>query len=115
MEPIQIIMIIFALFALSRVILRAKEKKLSKNQFLFWTVLWLALVVFAIFPSILTSFANLTGIGRGIDILVYLGIILLFYSSFKLYIKIKGVEEKITKLTREIAIKNAPKNRKNNR
>ena len=115
MQPIQIIMIIFALFALSRAILRAKERKLTKNQFLFWTILWIALVIFASFPSILTSFANLIGIGRGIDTLVYLGIILLFYFLFKLYIKIKGIEEKITKLTRAITIKNEHKNNKKSR
>ena len=115
MEPIQIIMIVFGAFALSRVFLRAKEKKLTKNQFLFWSILWTSLIVFSFIPGILTSFANLTGIGRGIDILVYLGIMLLFYFLFKLYIKIRGIEEKVTKLVREIAIKNESKTRKKNR
>ena len=115
MQPIQIITIIFALFALSRVILRSKEKKLTSNQFIIWIFIWISLVIFASFPSLLTQFAQISGIGRGIDILVYGGIILLFYFLFKLYIKIKGIDEKITKLTRVIAIENEYKTRKNNR
>jgi hypothetical protein len=45
------------------------------------------------------------GVGRGIDVLVYLSIILLFYSNFKQTERIEKLEKEITKLVREIAKK----------
>jgi hypothetical protein len=48
--------------------------------------------------------AALLGIQRSIDVFVYVGIIMLFYILFVFYGKLEEQREKITRLTRILAI-----------
>ena len=112
MQPIQIIAIIFALFALSRVILRAKDKKLTTKEFIFWLFIWIALIIIAFFPEVSIFFADMFGLRRGMDLLIFASIGILFYLVFRLYIKLEEQEREITKVVREIAIKEANNKKK---
>ena len=112
MELIQIFIVIFALFAFSRAILRLKSKDISTRRFFFWGLLWIIVITITIIPEIMSFISDLTGLGRGVDFFVYLGIIILFYFTFKMYILIDKMREEITKLTREISY--LKKDKKNN-
>ena len=103
-EPIQVIAIIVALFAVSRAFLRLKEHKISIPAFIFWAIVWIAVVVVAFIPNVTSYVSDFFGIGRGIDFVVYLSILLLFYLIFRIYVKIESLNGSITKLTRAIAI-----------
>ena len=105
MELIQIIAILFALFALSRAALRLRDKSINPFQFMFWGLLWVGVIVVALVPDITSFFSNLFGIGRGIDLAIYVSIILLFYLIFRMYVKLDKIEENVTKVVREIAIR----------
>ena len=73
-------------------------------KLLFWGVFWGITLVFIWLPTnTIDKVGQLFGVGRGIDVLVYLSIILLFYSNFKQTEKIDKLEKEITKLVREIA------------
>ncbi|MFH1770954.1 MAG: DUF2304 family protein [archaeon] len=109
MEPIQVIAIIFAIFAYSRVILRFKDKKMSNLEFLFWSIIWISIIVFASIPQVVNSLANVFGIERPIDLVVYVSIVLLFYLMFRIYVKIESHEQDITKIVRTVAIKESKK------
>ncbi|MFC1690537.1 DUF2304 domain-containing protein [Nanoarchaeota archaeon] len=104
MEYIQIILLIFGLFALSRAVIRYKKKDISIKELLFWGIIWLAVIVFSIMPNSLNYLSRFFGIGRPIDLLIYGSIILLFYLIFRLYVKIDNIEQEITKVTRATAI-----------
>ncbi|MBN1502543.1 DUF2304 family protein [Candidatus Woesearchaeota archaeon] len=104
MNVLQIIAIVFALFAISRVILRMRDKKLTPGEFFFWTLIWLGLLGVVFFPSLTSRLANLIGIGRGIDLIIYGSIAILFYLLFRIYVKIEEIEQEITKVVREISI-----------
>lgn len=105
-------MIIFAVFAWTRVILRLKDKHIRLSEFIFWSVIWLLVIIVAFIPSVTTSLADLLGISSGISLLVYLSVIILFYLVFRLYVKLEHQEQEITQLTRGLAIKNFEKKRK---
>ena len=77
MQVIQIIIIIFALFALSRAILRFKDNKLTKNEFVFWILIWGAVILISVIPSVISPLSSVFGIGRGMDLIVYISIIIL--------------------------------------
>jgi len=109
MEPIQILAVLFALFAYSRTILRFKDKKITIKEFFFWTVIWIAVIVVGIVPGIMSGLTVFLGIGRPIDIIVYASIIVLFYLIFRLYVRIEEMEQNITKVVREVAIKKQKK------
>ncbi len=106
MSLIQIVFIIFLFFALSRVILRFRGGSLSFNEFLFWSAVF-TFAIFGVFaPEELSRFANILGIGRGVDLITYASIIILFYLVFRLYVLLEGVHHEITELVRKIALDN---------
>lgn len=104
MEIIQILIVLFALFAYSRVVARTKDKKVNQKEFLFWSIVWIGIIIVALIPGISGLFADFFGIGRGADFIVYIGVIVLFYLMFRLYVKAEKTEKDITKLVREIAL-----------
>ena len=67
MIVLQILAGAFALFALTRVILRAKERKITWGEMLFWLMIWIMMIVLIILPEASTYLADVLGIGRGVD------------------------------------------------
>jgi len=110
--PLQIILLAFILFAMSRVLFRAKEKVLSTQAAFFWFIIWTAALIGVILPTTTTQLAEFFGVGRGVDIIVYISLALLFYLVFRIYVMIEDIRHEITSLVREIALKNfSPKKR----
>lgn len=105
----EIIVVLFVLFAWSRVLLRFRERKISRWEFAFWSILWLVVLVVLFIPSVTQPIAKILNIGRGIDVVVYLSIVLLFYLVFRIYVKIEGIEQEVTKVVRETTLKKGGK------
>ncbi|MCX8147044.1 MAG: DUF2304 family protein [Candidatus Woesearchaeota archaeon] len=101
----QIIVLLFLLFAFSRVVVRFVKKDISRMELVFWSLLWIVAVVILFMPGVTEPIARMLNIGRGIDVVVYLSIILLFYLVFRIYVKIDNMQQDMTKVVREIAIK----------
>lgn len=95
--------IIFGLFAASRVILRFKGKEISWKETLFWLSIWFTILAIVIFPGLSISFAKLIGIGRGVDSAFFIAILLLFYLIFRLYVKIDNIDKNLTSLSIKIS------------
>ena len=106
MELIQIIILAFSIFALSRVFINLGDKNLSKLESIFWSLFWTLAIIVTLFPKLLTQVSFFFGIERGVDLIIYLTIILLAYLIFRLYAKITHIEKNVTKIIRRIAIKN---------
>lgn len=107
--PIQLILILFILFALSRAWLRYNEKKISVLEFAFWLVVWVAAIIAVISPGTIGYVSKFFGIGRPADLILYTAVLLLFYLVFRVYVAIDSVHVNLTKIAREIAIKNKRK------
>jgi len=103
MQPIQIIILLFALFALSRVLLKIKREKISWKRQLPWLVVWLALILFTLWPITSSYLAAFLQVSSGINLLLYISIVVLFYLIYKLYAKVDSLDRTITKLIRELA------------
>lgn len=105
MGLIQIIGILFALFALSRVVLQLKKRTMSTNEGLFWIFIWVSVIILLMFPEFTSYVANILGVGRGVDAVIYISIVVLFYLIYRLYAKVDNLERQITHIVREIAIR----------
>ncbi|MBS1266376.1 MAG: hypothetical protein MAG795_00343 [Candidatus Woesearchaeota archaeon] len=103
MSLIHIIVIVFGLFAISRAYLRYKESKVKLGELLFWTGIWGAAMVFAFFPDTLNWLSDRAGFRRGMDFLIAISVITLFYLVFRIYVKLDETGQDITKIIREIA------------
>ena len=91
--PVQILLLIFLVFAVSRVVLRLKEGGLTFGAFLFWLGIWLLGGFAVIKPSFTTYIAEKIGIQRGTDVIIYLSLALLFYLVFRTNIFIENLRE----------------------
>ena len=102
----QIIIIIIAIFSLLFVYNRVRYNKSTPATFGLWCILWFIIVIFAFMPRITDPLASIFGIGRGLDLLVILGVIFCLYLIFRLYIKLDNAEQQMNDLVRKLAIEN---------
>ncbi|MFA4845271.1 MAG: DUF2304 family protein [Patescibacteria group bacterium] len=104
MTVIQFLIIVFALFAITRTVLQFKRGALSSLWLLFWILFWLVAGVVAALPQTADALARLVGVGRGADVVIYLSLVVIFYLIFRLYVKIEQVESEITRLVRKLSM-----------
>lgn len=109
---LQLVLITFLFFAVSRVLLQLKQKNLTVGSFLFWGTIFFAAIIGVLDPEITSGVARFLGIGRGADVVVYFSIVILFYLIFRLTIAIEGIRAEITHIIREIALENAKREKR---
>lgn len=109
---IQILLLAFVIFALSRVYLRAKEKVLSPKAAMFWLFVWIAALIGISLPQTTTRLAEFFGVGRGVDVIVYVSLVLLLYLIFRVFVMIEDLRHEITFLVRQIALQNSSTSKK---
>jgi hypothetical protein len=103
----KILLIAFALFALTITIKQYKARKVSLYWFISWTLLWLFVIVVALIPQATDPIAQLVGIEKGADLLVYIAIVVIAYSLYRVLVKLEKIQKEITQIVREVAIKRA--------
>lgn len=72
---------------------------------LLWTIGVIGGLVVTWYPDTASFFANLVGVGRGADLVVYLAVVLLFVLVFQLHVSHVRMERELTKLVREEALR----------
>lgn len=104
--PQQIIALIIIAFFLARLYWQKQKNYISANEFLFWLIFWiLAAILITALKFIDRLVAGLGFSGSGIEVLLYLSIAVLFYFLFRLRLKLEKIEKDITKIVKEIALK----------
>ncbi|EKD80062.1 MAG: hypothetical protein ACD_40C00213G0046 [uncultured bacterium] len=107
--PVQIIMLFFVLFAASRAILQFRGGVLRFGALSFWLLIWTLALVAIFYPDNTTRLARVLGIGRGVDIIIYSSIAILFYLVFRLHVYLEDLRTEISTLIREISLKEIKK------
>ncbi len=94
-----IILVIFGQLAL-----RVIKDKTSIVKILFWLIFWAGALVLIWLPQgTIDSIGQFFGVEKGLDLVVYMSIIILFYIVLRIYGKVDKLQKNITKLVREIA------------
>lgn len=106
MTAFQIIVLIAILIILFKAGKRFFKKEISFLLFLIWAIVWLGVGAITVFPVIIENAAVYLGIGRGVDLVTYVSIIVIFYVLFKIIIKQNKLEKNITEMVRNIAVNN---------
>jgi len=104
MRPIQFVLI--PLFGFLLVLFWIRLKGQTLLRFLVTGVLGTA-IVFTVFPDSSTWLAQKLGVGRGVDMVIYLSMTGLMAACLSLYLRIQRLEQKIVLLSREQAIAKA--------
>lgn len=101
----QIIILVFVLFALSRVFLRWKAHEFGWREALFWTVIWIGVTVVVLIPSTVNVLSRALGLGGDpINALIYLSIVALFYLMYRIHVKQEKINHDLTMLVRTISL-----------
>lgn len=94
------------IFLASRVFWQKKKKQITGSEFLFWLAFWFLAALAVIFLKQIDRFVAYLGFSsNGINFLLYVSVMVLFYLIFRLRIRLEKQEKNITKIIREIAIK----------
>jgi hypothetical protein len=98
---IQIFILAFVAFALWRTVGRFRAGELKLSALILWSLFWLALAVATVLPQSTSWLASVVGVGRGVDVVIYLAIIVLFYLVFRIFLRLEKIEHDITLVVRE--------------
>ncbi len=100
----QIALVAFALYAILKTWKQYATRKVSRYWLLTFSGFWVVVAVVAITPQTTDILADKVGVGRGADLLVYVGLVGLVYIVHRLLLKQQQLSEDITELVRQIAI-----------
>jgi hypothetical protein len=105
MHAIQIVLICFAVFAMSRVMIRYRRGNMRMLDLGLWLLFWVAVVVVAWLPDTTNLLARWLGVGRGVDTAMYLSILVVFYLLFRSFAKIEDLDRQLTRIVRANALR----------
>ncbi len=106
----QILALIIIIFFLIRLFDQKRKKQLNANEFLLWLIFWLcAATAIILIKQIDRLVAQLGFSGAAINILVYIVVLILVYTVFRMRLNIAKMDKNITELTRTIALKKEEK------
>jgi hypothetical protein len=97
--------ILFSVF-----IFRYVKKAVSFFDYAVISTLYILFNFILFYPYILKDISSFFGIGRGVDLFLYVSIFILFFTVIQLLLKIEQNREDISKLNRKISIILSKKN-----
>lgn len=109
----QIIAISIIVIFIWRLTLQKNKNKISRNEFYLWLTFWLLGLIAIIFIKQIDNLVEWLGFSSGgINFLLYLTVMGLFYLVFKLRLTIAKLDASLTKIARQIALDNQEKSKK---
>lgn len=104
MRPIQYLLLAFLTAGVAFYFTRLRSRVADR---LLATALTLAATLGILFPDLATEIAHAVGVGRGVDLVMYISLFTLAYLWVLLYARERQTQYKLTKLVRALAIANA--------
>lgn len=109
----QIIAIVIIAIFIWRLTVQKNKNKISRNEFYLWLTFWLLGVIAIIFIKQIDNLVEWLGFSSGgINFLLYLTVMGLFYLVFKMRLTIAKLDANLTKIARKIALDNVDKFKK---
>ena len=105
---IQLILTIILAIMLVVTLRRARQGVISWAESALWSMLWIAAAIVILLPQTASVIARLFGVGRGVDIIVYASVTLLFVLVFRLFLTLDRLEQKLTDIVRRDALRDMP-------
>ncbi len=104
MNIITVLILLFVAFVLWRTTIRFRRNDITGRELFIWVVFWLLVAAATLVPKQTDVLAQLVGVERGADLLVYISIIVLFFVLFRIIVKLEKIERDITKVVRHTAL-----------
>lgn len=101
------LLIAFAVTVMMRLYKQYRQHKVAVGWFVLWMIFWALVILMAFAPQTSDVVADLVGVGRGVDLIVYISLPVLFYVVFRLAVRQDQMKKEMTDLVRKIAIDRA--------
>lgn len=106
MTPLfRVVLVVVSVGTLATVLKRIQKAKLTIEDSIFWILLAMMFVVFALFPVVPDTLARLLGIYSTANFLFLFMIFILLMRMFSMSMRISTLEDKIRKLVQELALR----------
>ena len=102
---IQIVFVPILLAALFVTWRRAWQRVLRPLEAFVWTLVWGGAAVTISLPAVSSRLAQVFGIGRGVDLVVYASVAFLYLLVFRLFVEHVKVERQLTLIVRREALR----------
>jgi small membrane protein len=102
---LQIVITIFVFATLKETINEYRRHTIILYYTVFWSMVWFAILIIVWIPNLTGDLAKILGIARGIDSVVYISVVILFYLVFRLLVRFEKMEKQITQLVRRESLK----------
>ena len=100
---------IFPIISILAIVWFAFRYLRGKNSFfttILWSIFWIIVAIFSLFPTLSNSFARMVGITRGLDFIIILVFIILFYTVLRLYFIVDKLQNDMNTIVKQVAIQN---------
>ncbi len=77
------------------------------RESLTWALVWLAAAVAIFWPGVTKMIANVLGIGRGADLVLYCAVVVMMVGFLMVYVRLRRIRRELTLLVRHLAIRDA--------
>ena len=105
MHAIQVVLICFAVFAMSRTLMRYRRGLMRVLHLELWLLFWVGVLVVGMRPEVTDMLARWLGVGRATDAAIYLALLLIFYLLFRSFAKIEDLDRQLTRVVRANALR----------
>jgi hypothetical protein len=103
---VKIFSLALAVVAISKSYLDFRARIESLQMFLLWSLIWITVVLFALFPHIADIILAYSASGRaGIGTFFGMGLVFVLFVVYRIYVKLERVEQKLIKTIQELALK----------
>ena len=107
---LKILSLILGLVVITKTIHDYKKKKESFVMFIFWMIIWTAIIVLAIFPLLIDKInLMIGGVGSGANTFIGAAIVFLFFITYRVYTKANRIERQIHDMVMKLGLKNIDK------
>ena len=97
---------VLAAIVISKSYVDFRNKIESFQVFAFWFVTWVAIVIVALFPSIIDLMIEVFGGHRtGLGTVFGMGLVFLFFLVYRMYVRIGRIEHNLRKTIQELALR----------
>jgi hypothetical protein len=109
---IQILITLVSAFIIIKACGKLRKREVHAQTFTAWILFWLLVIALVWQPNLTDTLARFLQVTRGADAVFYLSLVGIFYLLFRAFIRMERMEQEITALVRELALRS--KNDTNN-
>ena len=107
MSVFQLVALAMLAFLFAGTVTMAFRHQLAGRVGSLWAAIWIAAAVAIVWPNTTRVVAQVLGIGRGADVVLYAFVLIVLIGFYTVYLRLRRLDANLTLLVRHLALQNA--------